>query len=715
MALKDRIQRSIDAYLMTDRATGKKAAAMGAFLYPSSINFSGKGNFISIAPRNFPYYNTDPLTSSAVVNTLAWIQRNFTQARLQLEQTKIVKGKEEETEITEHPFLDLIWEPNAHYSYHTLWAATLLSYHLDGNAYWIKVRNARGFGIPTELWYEPHWSLKPHYPSDGSMFIDYYERYVNGMIQKIPVENVIHFRNGMNPANPRYGLAPLKASLLQIFTDEEVSQWVAALCKNMAIPGVIVSPEQTISLGKNGEKAEQIKQMWKRKFGGDNRGEPLILDFAASVTTLGFNPSDMDFTAISNKAESRISGAMGVPAIVAGLSVGMDASTYNNLSNLKKSAFEECLEPCWEAFECELERQLLPDFTNDKSIEVCFETKHIRALQENETERQDRARANFVAGGMLLNEFREMVGLEPDPMGNYYIRPTKAVEISPERAAKKANEEPPAAEAAPAVPAKMLKATKSFAWEGLDLSREPTDLEKQCIKAIAAAMTFGKKSLEQTLMQLREDLITEAEKEIPLLEPENYHSLLLGASKEAEARVKLLIDQAFLKGRALVREELAIQRRIAGKATPSDMIDEEFEDDLLTIAKTTITRVINELAARAVEIAARLVLLFGRDKMHEAFRKELEDTSTGYIDKAAAGAINAAMADGRKAEWQYNKDEFGRVIYSAVLDTNTCSPCADADGLEADSPEGLPDVPNVDCEGGPLCRCLHIFVMKSEQ
>jgi HK97 family phage portal protein len=716
MSLKERFQTSLETYW----ATGSKAAAAGSFIYPSSMRFSGKGNFMSIAPRNFPYYNTEPLTNSAVVNTLAWIQRNFGQARLQLEQTKIVKGKEQETEITEHPFLDLLNDPNPHYGYHALWAATLLSYHLDGNAYWIKVRNARGMGFPTALWYEPHWSIKPHYPSDGSAFIDYYQRTINGQTQQIPPENIVHFRNGLNPANPRYGLAPLKASLLQIYTDEEVSMWVAALCRNMAIPGVVISPEQSISLGKNSEKAEQIKQTWKRKFGGDNRGEPLILDFKGTISTLGFNPSDMDFTAISNKAESRISGAMGVPAIVAGLSVGMDASTYNNLANLKKSAFEECLEPCWESFECDLERQLLPDFTKDPSICVEFETKHIRALQENETERQDRERKNFECGAMTLNEFRQCINLEPDPQGDYYLRPTKAREISPEKAAQNSTEDPPVPTVQPAdppadpKPKKSKHLHKSIQWEGLELYREPTDLEKACLKAIAETLDQGKATMVSALTEMRKGLIDQASAEILKLEPADYHLLALHATKQQKDQIQGLVDAAYKKGRRLVKQELDYQRRMQGKATPEDLIDEEDYADLLEIATATIGRLLNELAARAIEIAGRLLMLLGKDKMEAAFRKELEDTSEGYISNIAAGAVNAAVADGRKREWEYNKDEVDHVIYSCVLDANSCDPCASADGMTAEDISGIPDTPNPDCSGGPLCRCLVIFVLKSE-
>lgn len=707
MALQTRIEKAIEAL----HATGSKAAAMGAFLYPSGYTFNGRGNFLSVAPRNFPYHNTDPLGNSAVVNTLGWVQANFPQAHVKLERKARKKGKDVEETVSEHPMLDLLWNPNPHYDSTSMWAGVLLSYFLDGNAYLIKVRNARGFGIPTALYYEPHWSLKPHAPSDGSQFIDYYERFVNGTVQKIPVENVIHFRHNLNPANPRYGLAPLKAALLQVFTDEEVSLWVAALCKNMAIPGVIVAPDQAIGMSK--EKAEGLRQAWKRRFGGDQRGEPLFLDFPGTVTTLGYNPSDMDFTAISNKAETRVAGAFRVPPVVAGLLVGAESSTYNNLANLKKSAFEECLCPTWEAFENVLDRQLLPDFDSSGKLETCFETKHIRALQENEAERQDRERKNLEAGAITLNEYRAHVGQEPLPNGDVFYLPTKLQPVTADVLAQMASEMPqqpaPTDPNADPVngPAKGLK-KKSLEWEGMELSREPTELEAPIIKAIAASMDVGKQSLEGVLMTLREELILEATKDLEALEPDNYHALVLGANPTTENRVKVLLEASYRKGRDLVRSELGTQERIAGKA------EEEAMPSIATLARITITRIINEVQTRAIEIAARLALLFGGKADTQAVKSQLEETSTGYVSKAAQGAANAAIAEGRRAEFDAQKDQISRYIYSAILDTNTCGVCALADGTESESVTMLAMTPNPLCDGGLLCRCLIIGVLKTE-
>ena len=477
-----------------------KAASM-AFRYPSNLTHRG-GSFLSMAPRTFPYENTDPIANSAVINTLAWIQRNFIQAEFEVYR-ETVEGDET---IDGHPLERLLENPNVGYDTQSLWAGTLLSYHLDGNAYWIKERNARGFGVPTSIWYEPHWSIKPHWPDNGSAFIDYYERRINGTIERIPVENVVHFRNGLNPANPRYGLAPLKAALLQVFTDTEVSLWVAALCRNMAIPGVVVSP--TESIGMTFEKAEQIKQTWKRKFGGDNRGEPLILDFQASIQPMGYDPKQMDFASITNLAESRISGALGIPAIVAGLSAGLDSSTYNNLANLKKSAFEECLIPTWETFQRVITRQLLVDFErNLEGVECEFDTSEIRALQENQSEKEARAIAAFTSGVTTLNECREQFGYDVVPNGDYYVMPANLKPITPDMALT--TPEPPVSpqgtlspgpvsEDAGGNPAKAMHPhlfTKGVDWNGLTLRRQPTELEARMLKALDDAYQQGKASM----------------------------------------------------------------------------------------------------------------------------------------------------------------------------------------------------------------------------
>jgi len=507
-------------------------AAGRAFQFPTRHTHRG-GAFVSIAPRTFPYENTDPISNSAVMNCLNWIQRNFIQAPLGVYRTTADDQREM---VDNHPMIELLAQPNAFYQDVDLWYGTLLSYHLDGNAYWLKARNARGFGVPTEIWYEPHWSIKPHWPEDGSAFIDYYERRVNGTIERIPVENVVHFRNGINPANPRYGMAPIKAALLNIFTDTEVNLWVAALCRNMAIPGVVMTPTEMIGLSP--EKAEAIKQTWKRKFGGDNRGEPLMLDFPASVQTLGFDPEQMNFSAISNMAETRIAGALGIPAIVAGLSAGLDSSTYNNLENLRKAAFEEALIPTWRILANQLTRQMLVDYERDlrtSRLRLEFDTSDIRALQENQGEKEQRAIEALMAGVATLNETRAQFGYDPLPNGDYtYIPNSVRVigelemeeeevedELEPEEPEDEMEdqEEPEEEDDAEEMDDEedIEEAsydggdihTKADVWNGIPVLRQPTEIEARAIKAIDEEYQSGVIQLSALLLAIREEMIAD--------------------------------------------------------------------------------------------------------------------------------------------------------------------------------------------------------------
>lgn len=697
----------------TNGIISRLKAAVSGFRFPSTVTHAGTGSFLSIAPRTFPYWNTDPLSNSAVVNVLDWITRNFGQAELTV--TRDTADGEDEI-IDGHPLVKLLERPNPYYGGYTLWSGVLTSYFLDGNAYILKERNARGFGVPTALWYEPHWSIRPHWPDDGSEFIDYYERRINGAIQKIPKENVIHFRKGLNPSSPRYGLSPLKAALLQVFTDNEVSMWVAALARNMAIPGVVVSPTENI--GMSPEKAEQIKQVWKRKFGGDNRGEPLILDFQATVEVLGFDPKQMDFASINHLAETRIAGAFGIPAIVAGLGAGLDASTYNNLENLKKSAFEECLVPTWEAFEDELDTQLLPDFERDpeaRGIETEFDTSGVKALRENQTELEKRAITAFQAGVITLNETRRQLSYDLDPDGDFYLLPNNARPIVASVAMARAEQEivdpvpaqipgqgpdqPPANEPK-RLPAFFLK---SFDWQGMTLRREPTEIEARCIKAIDEAMKSGASALLGQLLNLRETYIREIIDEIEGMEPETWHEATVTTTDSQRAAIVTILAAIFLRGAQLIAQELRQQgATVEGGVTKPDL------DTLTSIAGVLVVRIANDVQARGTgaAIAGQLV---GR-AVAEAIRQAFEDGSTAYVARAANEGSNWAIAQGRDAEIRSRGGQIDYLVYSAVLDNNTCQPCGNADGLSGQI-DDIPPAPNPDCEGGASCRCVHIPVV----
>lgn len=253
---------------------------------------------------------------------------------------------------------------------------------------------------------------------------------------------------------------------------------------------------------------------------------------------------------------------------------------------------------------------------------------------------------------------------------------------------------------------------KSVVWEGLTLSREPTEVEKLCIKSIASAQEAGKASVTAVLLKLRTELISDALKAIKKLKPATYHELILKTPKESRAELREQLAKVFEKGRNLVALELARQRGksiVAGNSFKQSQ--EEDDEELDDLTDLTDSRVVNDVQSRITAAAARYALLgLVGAALWEAVNKEMADGSVSYIDRAATGITNKVLAFGRSREAEDRRDEWGSVEYSAILDQNVCEPCAADDAQTAKSEDDLSPTPNPDCAGGDWCRCFHVFI-----
>lgn len=246
---------------------------------------------------------------------------------------------------------------------------------------------------------------------------------------------------------------------------------------------------------------------------------------------------------------------------------------------------------------------------------------------------------------------------------------------------------------------------KSVEWEGLTLSREPTDIEKLCVKSVASAQDAGKASVSAILLRARNDLITEALAGIKKLTPSTYHELVLAVPKGLHDELRAQLSAIFGKGRNLVFWELAHGK---AAAVPNDGED---DDELNNLTDLTDARVANDVQARVTAAATRFALLgLSGTALWKAVEDEMRSGSTGYIDRASQGVANKVLNLGRSAEMADRKDEIDRYEYSAILDVNTCDPCAADDGETATSLDELTDTPNPDCAGFDSCRCFRVAI-----
>ena len=369
----------------------------------------------------------DLIDASVVMAPVQWVQRALPEARLAVTQ----RGKDGKVEdLIEQPMLALIQNPNPFYDDVALMWATVLSIMLDGNAYWRIVRN--GVGRPAELWYIPHWMMEPKWPDDGSVFISHYRYTPGGGVgpEDVPFEDVVHFRHGINPRNMRKGLSPLDPAIREIFGDLEASNFVAALLKNMGVPGVVISPKGGAM--PTPQDVEATKAWFSQAFGGDNRGKPLVMGAPTEVQPYGFNPQQMNMSESRDVAEERVCALSGVPAAVVGFGAGLQATKVAaTMTEMRKQAWENGVIPIGKLIAGELKRSLLPDFVGASQgvHDVVFDTSGVPAMQEDEDKKAERLNKMVTAGWVMVYDAKKAMGFDADDSDRIYLRPISVIEV----------------------------------------------------------------------------------------------------------------------------------------------------------------------------------------------------------------------------------------------------------------------------------------------
>lgn len=427
---------------------------LGARLKAVAMRFSGSGRaawsvFVGRSRIDYVREVGDVLGSSIVAATLGWIARNFPEAPLRVR----VRDKEGElqstTDVGVLRMLALIESPNPFWTGPLLWMATLLDYWAHGNALWVKIRGGPG-GAITELWWLPWGTVTPK-GTDTEYLTHYIYKPDGNREIRIEPKDVIHFRFGIDPADIRQGRSPLSSVLREIFTDHEAAAFTAALLRNMGVPGMIISPdEDNATIDPDGAAA--IKKKATQSFGGDNRGEPMVLSGKVKVTTLSFSPQQMDLSALRRIPEERVTGVTGVPAIVAGMGAGLARSTFANFAEAREAGWEENLIPTGRLLSAQVRLQLLPEFVFDAAPFVAdFDTTDVRPLQEDQNKVWERAGNAVSKGAITLATYNNMVGLPvaKDGSDRVYLRAFNIVEVPEDRDDRIENETAPEEESTP--------------------------------------------------------------------------------------------------------------------------------------------------------------------------------------------------------------------------------------------------------------------------
>lgn len=382
--------------------------ALKEMTHSGLVNFFGA--LFNRSQRDYGRMLADPTTSSLIMAVVLWIVRRWPEAPVYLTDKK-------DNAIYDHPMLDLMQHPNKFYSGTSLWFGTLMSFVWDGNGYWIKIKNERDLSV-RELWYVPHFHMEPKVNNGSPNFIDYYEYSPGGRNPiKLDPSDVVHFRYGIDPYNPRKGFSPLKSVARDALTDEEADNFSASMLMNMGVPGLIVSPDLAAGQTVSDADINATKKYFEEQFSGDKRGKPLVLRGPTKVVQFGFDPKSMDIASLRAIPEERVSAVTGIPAAVVGFGSGLAQTKVGaTMKELREMAYEDGIIPIQRMIGPELETQLLPEFEpKPDTLRIAFDLSKVRVLQDDEDALNKRTVEAFAGGVAYLDEARQALGYESTP------------------------------------------------------------------------------------------------------------------------------------------------------------------------------------------------------------------------------------------------------------------------------------------------------------
>lgn len=293
-------------------------------------------------------------------------------------------GKRVWKDETAHPLLDLLDAPNSWYGGSVLWAGTLLSWMADGNAYWLKVRGAAD--QPVGLVYVPHVQMRPMADRNnpgGRELVTYFEYTpIGGTPVPVPRSEVVHFRQGIDPRNPRLGLSPLAALLREVVGDNRAATYSVALLGNMGVPGLVFSPKDSGVGTATPEQRRSFKEQIREAFNGEGTGRALMMPFPADVTAPGLSPEQLGLKSLRDVPAARICAAFGIDPLAVHLP--SDQKTFSNFGEAREAFYEEAVVGTRSELCRQIGSQLMPDFGDASALRLWSDYSDVRVLQDDQ-------------------------------------------------------------------------------------------------------------------------------------------------------------------------------------------------------------------------------------------------------------------------------------------------------------------------------------------
>lgn len=312
-----------------------------------------------------------------------------------------------------HPLAKLFHKPNPYMSEFDLWEITTIYHDLAGRAYWEQVRGPLGNTV--EL-----WPLRPDRVKavgGANDLIAYYEYHVPGTEPfKLDAENVIEIKT-FDPLNLYGSVAPALVAARGVSVDNAVTDFLKLFFERGGVPqGLIKTKKKLVDTD-----VTDIRRRWRQRYGGyQNWVDPAVLDMDAEYQKTGLTFAEMGFEVLDARNEIKICQALSVPPILVGARVGLERATYANYREARTAFWEDIIIPLFKHYRDTFQRELADEEWVGLTLNWDF-TK-VPVLFEKLLEQRQQFRADFLAGGLLLDEYRKEMGYGPLPAKSGQVR-----------------------------------------------------------------------------------------------------------------------------------------------------------------------------------------------------------------------------------------------------------------------------------------------------
>lgn len=221
----------------------------------------------------------------------------------------VYAGKAEDfEEVTEHPAVELIRDPNAGQQGYEFWELAAKQRQLCGNSFYHPIIDGESVQLHNMF---PQWMRIEASKEEGNegMVGAYWFGRDRTIERRFEPDEVLHEMHARSPHNPYWGIGPLHIMFTSHDLRTTMDQYETSFFDNMARPDYHVDFESTVT----DDEVRRVEAQLKSKLGGIGNAGKFLVTAGVKITQLGWPLKDLNNIEGRRKTESDIAAAFGVP------------------------------------------------------------------------------------------------------------------------------------------------------------------------------------------------------------------------------------------------------------------------------------------------------------------------------------------------------------------------------------------------------------------